>query len=33
MAKILQKKETIFDTDVFIPLVSLLERILDITYI
>lgn len=32
MAKILQKKETIFDTDIFTPLLSLLERTLDIRY-
>ncbi len=32
MAKILQWQETVFDTDIFAPLINLIERTLDITY-
>jgi alanyl-tRNA synthetase len=32
MSKVLQGKETVFDTDVFAPLLDLIERTLDITY-
>lgn len=32
MAKVLQEKETVFDTDIFAPLLALIERTLDITY-
>ncbi len=32
MAKVLQGKETVFDTDIFAPLIDLIERTLDITY-
>lgn len=32
MAKVLQKKETVFDTDIFDSLLFLIERTLDITY-
>jgi alanyl-tRNA synthetase len=32
MAKVLQEKETVFDTDVFAPLLALIETTLDITY-
>jgi len=32
MAKILQEKETVFDTDIFAPLIALIETTLDITY-
>ena len=33
MSKVLQNKETVFDTDVFSPLIALLETTLDINYI
>ncbi len=32
MSKVLQEKETIFETDIFLSLISLVERTLDITY-
>lgn len=32
MAKVLQQKETVFDTDIFAPLIGLIERTLDINY-
>lgn len=32
MVKVLQKKETVFDTDIFSPLISLIETTLDISY-
>lgn len=32
MAKVLQAKETVFDTDIFAPLLDLIEKTLDITY-
>lgn len=32
MSKVLQEKETVFDTDIFAPLLDLIERTLDITY-
>lgn len=32
MSKVLQKKETVFDTDIFAPLITLIETTLDITY-
>jgi alanyl-tRNA synthetase len=32
MSKVLQHKETVFDTDIFAPLIALIERTLDITY-
>ena len=32
MAKVLQGKETVFDTDIFAPLLALIETTLDITY-
>lgn len=32
MAKVLQQKETVFDTDIFSPLLALIERTLDISY-
>ena len=32
MAKVLQKKETVFDTDIFAPLIALIETTLDINY-
>jgi alanyl-tRNA synthetase len=32
MSKVLQNKETVFDTDIFSPLIDLIERTLDITY-
>ena len=33
MAKVLQSKETIFETDIFAPLIDLIEKTLDITYL
>jgi alanyl-tRNA synthetase len=32
MAKVLQEKPTVFDTDIFSPLIDLIERTLDISY-
>ncbi len=32
MVKVLQEKETVFDTDIFSPLIALIETTLDITY-
>lgn len=32
MVKVLQEKETVFDTDIFAPLITLIETTLDITY-
>ena len=32
MAKVLQDKETIFDTDIFAPLIGLIETTLGVTY-
>jgi alanyl-tRNA synthetase len=32
MAKVLQEEETVFDTDIFSPLINHIERTLDITY-
>ena len=32
MSKVLQEKETVFDTDIFAPLISLVETTLDISY-
>lgn len=32
MAKVLQEKETVFDTDIFTPLIDLLEKTLDLSY-
>jgi len=32
MAKVLQEKETVFDTDIFASLINLIERTFDITY-
>ncbi len=33
MAKVLQKKQTVFDTDIFVPLLTLIENTLDISYL
>ena len=32
MAKVLQEKDTVYETDIFAPLIDLIERTLDITY-
>lgn len=32
MSKVLQHKETVFDTDIFSPLLALIEKTLGITY-
>lgn len=32
MAKVLQEQETVFDTDIFVPLIAHIEKTLDITY-
>ena len=32
MAKVLQEKTTVFDTDIFVSLIDLIEKTLDITY-
>lgn len=32
MSKVLQEKETVFDTDIFAPLIDLIEKTLDISY-
>ena len=32
MAKVLQEKDTVYETDIFAPLLDLIERTLDITY-
>ncbi len=33
MVKVLQQKETVFDTDIFAPLIDLIERTLDVKYL
>jgi len=32
MAKVLQQKATVFDTDVFAPLIALIEKTLELSY-
>ena len=32
MAKVLQRKETVFETDIFAPLIDLIEKTLDVSY-
>ncbi len=33
MSKVLQQKATVFDTDIFAPLINLIERTLDVSYV
>ncbi len=33
MSKVLQEKETVFDTDIFAPIIALIEKVLDVSYI